>query len=66
MCMAGCSMMSGWFGMNLDNGTCGPEGCEVDGTTDRGQSVFIMVSVITTCVMLLTGIVLWRTILKNL
>ena len=22
-----CSMVSGWFGMNLDNGICGPDGC---------------------------------------
>ena len=22
-----CSMVSGWYGMNLDNGTCGPDGC---------------------------------------
>ena len=27
-CMfAFCSMVSGWFGMNLDNGICGPDGC---------------------------------------
>ena len=27
-CMFGfCSMVSGWFGMNLDNGICGPDGC---------------------------------------
>lgn len=26
-CFAFCSMMSGWFGMNLANGTCGPDGC---------------------------------------
>lgn len=27
MAMAACSMVSGWFGMNLANGWCGPEGC---------------------------------------
>jgi hypothetical protein len=26
-----CSMMSGWYGMNLNNGTCGPDGCNVWG-----------------------------------
>ena len=31
-CMFGfCSMVSGWYGMNLDNGTCGPDGCNAGG-----------------------------------
>lgn len=32
---AGCTMISGWYGMNLDNGWCGPEGCR-DATDDYG------------------------------
>ena len=27
MGMTACSVVSGFFGMNLNNGTCGPEGC---------------------------------------
>jgi cytochrome b subunit of formate dehydrogenase len=52
--------------MNLDNGACGPEGCVIDGTVDAGRSIFVLVVVLTTSMMLLTGVVLWRTILKNL
>jgi hypothetical protein len=41
--MAACSVVSGFYGMNLGNGTCGPEGCIVLGTTDSGYSVFLRV-----------------------
>ena len=52
--------------MNLDNGVCGPEGCEVNGVSDHGHSTFTYVTVVTTVLMFLTGILLWKTILKNL
>lgn len=32
--LAACSAISGYFGMNLDNGVCGPEGCH--GRQDSG------------------------------
>ena len=56
MCMAGCSMISGWFGMNLDNGVCGPEGCEVNGISDHGHGQFVTVTTITSAVMIALGI----------
>jgi len=64
MCMAGCSMVSGFFGMNLSNGTCGPEGC--GGVKDAGFSVFASVAVATTLLMLLVGTLAWTRILKGL
>ncbi len=40
MGMALCSAVSGWFGMNLFNGSCGPEGCELE---RQGYSTFLSV-----------------------
>ena len=45
--MTACSVVSGFFGMNLSNGICGPDGCEVLGTTDYGAGAFIKVCTIT-------------------
>ena len=64
MCMAGCSMVSGYFGMNLSNGTCGPEGCR--DKSDAGFSVFASVAIATTLAMLLVGTLAWTRILKGL
>ncbi len=33
----------GFYGMNLSNGACGPEGCSVLGTQDFGHSQFLTV-----------------------
>ena len=65
MCMAGCSMISGWFGMNLDNGVCGPEGCIVNGITDHGHSLFVNVVTISTAVMFACGLVVWFRMLSS-
>ena len=43
LAMTACSVVSGFFGMNLGNGTCGPDGCAAIGTTDSGYSVFVRV-----------------------
>lgn len=53
-------------GMNLDNGACGPEGCEVNGTFDHGHSWFVMVTTITTLLMATFGYALWRAVHKYL
>jgi hypothetical protein len=34
-----CSMISGWYGMNLDNGTCGPDGCNADSTLNANAAI---------------------------
>lgn len=52
--------------MNLDNGACGPEGCEVNGTFDHGHSWFVMVTTITTLLMAAFGYALWRAVHKYL
>jgi hypothetical protein len=40
MGLAACSVISGYFGMNLGNGVCGPEGCTSFGTVDGGKAAF--------------------------
>ena len=47
---AACSVVSGYFGMNLSNGWCGPDGCLVLGTTSFGHDEFIVVVSVTTIV----------------
>ena len=47
--LAMCSTVSGWFGMNLDNGFCGPDGCHSD-TYNHGFPVFVSVSTVTSAV----------------
>jgi hypothetical protein len=37
------SVVSGFYGMNLGNGFCGPDGCLAMGTTDFGHKQFITV-----------------------
>ena len=54
MCLAGCSVVSGYFGMNLDNGVCGPDGC-VSGVADHGHNTFVIVCSVTTALMFLMG-----------
>ncbi len=43
LAMTACSVVSGFFGMNVGNGTCGPDGCAPFGTSDSGYSVFVQV-----------------------
>jgi hypothetical protein len=43
MALGLCSAISGFFGMNLSNGWCGPEGCSTLGTTDAGRGGFTIV-----------------------
>jgi hypothetical protein len=73
--LASCSMISGWFGMNLANGTCGPDGCnewnililnaESDAAdpfflnTTHGYENFIGVTVGASCAALLAGAAAW-------
>ena len=39
---------------------------QVNGVMDHGHGAFVIVVVLTTILMFLTGLMLWRTILKNL
>ena len=41
--LTACSTIAGFFGMNLGNGFCGPEGCASFGTKDNGSSGFNVV-----------------------
>ncbi len=43
MGLTACSAIAGFFGMNLGNGFCGPEGCASFGTKDNGSSGFNVV-----------------------
>lgn len=58
-CMAACSMISGWFGMNLDNGACGPDGCHDAAADDHGYTNFRLVVCITTGLAVMAGLLLW-------
>lgn len=60
MGMAACSMISGWFGMNLDNSLCGPEGCRPD-TDDYGRPAWVLIVTVTTSASLLLSVVIFYT-----
>ena len=46
MGLAVCSMVSGYLGMNLGNGACGPDGCDENITTNHGYSYFLAVVIL--------------------
>jgi len=43
MALSICSMVSGFLGMNLGNGACGPDGCDDTVTSNHGYSFFLLV-----------------------
>jgi hypothetical protein len=43
MALGVCSMVSGFLGMNLGNGACGPDGCDDAVTNNHGYSYFLLV-----------------------
>jgi len=43
MGLAVCSMVSGYLGMNLGNGACGPDGCDESVTNNHGYTFFLLV-----------------------
>lgn len=65
-CLAACSVVSGWFGMNLDNGGCGPDGCHDDSADDHGYKRFVWVTTITSGIVIACGIAAWLVIRKYL
>jgi hypothetical protein len=46
MGLAVCSMVSGYLGMNLGNGACGPDGCDASITSNHGYSYFLAVVIL--------------------
>lgn len=63
--LAGCSTISGYFGMNLDNGVCGPEGCH--GTVqDSGHHAFVQVTTISAMISLTGAAIYYLLVQKDL
>lgn len=60
ICFAFCSSISGWYGMNLDNGVCGPEGCHA---ADLGLPTWRAITIATTLVAFVGGGVAFLAIL---
>jgi hypothetical protein len=57
MSMGGCSMISGWYGMNLDNGFCGPEGCRETAAAQGNVQWLTLVSVSSALAFIIASIV---------